>query len=80
MPYYQRPSNIYSRLNRYVDATLKFKIDSAGNSVLRKGDIQNRVGHVAIPRGINSKQLRAVNRSINRAKKLGVKLIITGVD
>lgn len=75
---YQNEKLLFNRLNKFVNALVKFKGASWGEDVVEESDILGRELSIGIPEGsMTEKQMIVFTKITRIAEKLGVKIIIT---
>ncbi|TCP92065.1 VENN motif-containing pre-toxin protein [Cricetibacter osteomyelitidis] len=76
---YKDPKRITYQLNKYVDDMVNFKSDGKGDFIINNQNIKTKEMYLAIPHGTTKKQFEAINKSVNYAESLGVKIIVKEV-
>ena len=74
---YQKPKNINSKVEKYVDEVANFHGNKFAGYVVRSEDITGRALDLAIPHAGNPAQQEAIKAAIDYATTKGVKLNIT---
>jgi hypothetical protein len=75
--YLDRPSRIYGQLRRYVDQIDWFDKDESGDIAFGAGDIDIRRLELAIPLDTTPEQVVQIQRAIDYAESLGIKMVVS---
>jgi hypothetical protein len=76
---YKNGNRIYGQLKKYVDDLHAFKGRQWRGEVVKGSDIKSKVLEVGIPKGATETQIGQINKAINYAKDLGIKMNVRSV-
>jgi hypothetical protein len=76
-PWYANPSNLSSRIDRYVNQLVDFEGLTWTDGAIRSDEIAGKVLDIVIPKNSGSEaQMRAIRSSVERARRLGISILV----
>jgi hypothetical protein len=76
-PWYRDPINLSGRINRYVNKLASFDGLDWGRTTIRPDEITGRVLDIVVPKNSGTAAQRdAITRSVERAERLGIRVLI----